>query len=122
MNSAPAVRGGLKVLPPARADHVALRSRLLREARAALALNHPNIVTIYEAGSADGRFHRHGIRRGHDALPPHSATGHATARGFSGDSLIASSLGAAHAAGIVHRDLNPANARLTLSQFLFQIV
>ena len=44
----------LKVLQPKCADDEELRSRLLREARAVSALNHPNIVTVYEAGASGG--------------------------------------------------------------------
>jgi eukaryotic-like serine/threonine-protein kinase len=84
--------------------------RLMREARAASALNHPNIVTIYEVGS----------ERGVDFIAMELVSGHTLARliGRKGlplkDALkhavrIASALGAAHRAGIVHRDLKPAN-------------
>src|SRR5258708_32171078 len=47
-------RVAIKVLPPEFAADVERRSRLLSEARAASALNHPNIVTIYDLGDADG--------------------------------------------------------------------
>src|SRR5258708_2392131 len=105
----------LKMLAPAPARDAALRSRLLREARAASALNHPNIVTIHEAGSADGvdfiameyvtgttlagRIPSHGM-----PLPEALATA----------CSIAAALAAAHAAGIVHRDLKPANVMVRL--------
>src|SRR6185369_12457646 len=46
-----------KVLPPSYAGDAERRRRLLREARAAAAVNHPNIATIYEVGEADGRIY-----------------------------------------------------------------
>lgn len=45
----------LKLLPPDLADDPDRRARFLREARAAAALNHPNITTIHDVGEVDGR-------------------------------------------------------------------
>ena len=45
----------IKVLPAARAEDAQRRQRFVQEAKAASALNHPNIVTIYEAGSEAGQ-------------------------------------------------------------------
>ena len=68
----------IKVLPAERMADEDRRRRFVQEARAASALNHPNIVTIYEIESADGsRLHRHGVRRGQtlDAVIPRRGCG-----------------------------------------------
>jgi hypothetical protein len=54
----------LKVLPPELALDPERRSRLLAEARAASALNHPGICTVYAIDSAEDRLRRDGVRRG----------------------------------------------------------
>ena len=100
----------LKLLHPARADDAGMRSRLLREARAASALNHPNIVTIYEAGSADGidfiaMEYVEGTTLA-ERIPPQ---GMPLPEALSIARAIAAALAVAHSAGIVHRDLKPSN-------------
>jgi serine/threonine-protein kinase len=98
---------------PALAGDVAHR-RMLREARAAAALSHPNIATIYDVlDTADGLVivmeHVPGetlnakLRAGPLSVPQ--------AVGFAGQ--ITDALAAAHDAGIVHRDLKPANIIIT---------
>ena len=58
----------VKVLPASSFDDPTARARLVREARAAAALNHPNICTVHEVGEADGSaVHRDGAGRGTDA-------------------------------------------------------
>jgi eukaryotic-like serine/threonine-protein kinase len=100
-----------------RADAVAdpdRKRRFIQEARAASALNHPNIVTIYHIGS-DGAA---------DFIAMEFVGGRSLDQVISGRSLplpealrhaiqIALALGAAHDAGIVHRDLKPGNVMVT---------
>ncbi|MEO6565060.1 MAG: protein kinase [Casimicrobiaceae bacterium] len=104
----------VKVLSPDKLQDEEARSRFLREARAASTLNHPNVVTVYEIGSADGiDFIAMELVAGHTLhavlrqrrLTPVEAGGYAL--------QAATALTKAHAAGVVHRDIKPSNMVIT---------
>ena len=88
-------------------------SRFLHEARAASALNHPNILTIHEVGDHDGsRFLVSELVEG-ETLRERLARGPLTLREILDITIqAASALSAAHAASIVHRDIKPDNLML----------
>jgi eukaryotic-like serine/threonine-protein kinase len=99
----------LKFLPADGAD-ADKRRRFVQEARAASALNHPNIVTIYEVGNAGDRdFIAMELIQGKPLDEMIGRKGLPFDRAIDVASQIAGALAAAHAAGIVHRDLKPGN-------------
>jgi serine/threonine protein kinase len=89
----------------------AVRTRFVREARAVAAVDHPHIIPVYAAGESDGMQYiamrfvpgdtLQGVIRVSGALSPRRAAGFI--------SPVASALDAAHAAGLVHRDVKPGN-------------
>jgi serine/threonine-protein kinase len=101
----------VKVLADNLAEDADVRRRFLREARLAAQLSHPNVIAVYDAGEHDGRPYivmEYGdgetlaeelSRRGR--LPAHEASALAAE--------VARGLAHAHLAGIVHRDVKPAN-------------
>jgi eukaryotic-like serine/threonine-protein kinase len=99
------------VLSPAATQDLELVTRFGREARAAAALNHPNIVAIFDSG-ADGDLHYlvmeyvegqslAGLLRQEGVLEP--------TRVAEVGRQVCQALAAAHAAGLVHRDIAPGN-------------
>ena len=104
----------LKVLPADKIANVERKRRFIQEAKAASALNHPNIVTIYDIDQADGiDFIAMEFVAGKalDQLIPRRGLRLAGTLKYS--IQIADALAKAHAAGIVHRDLKPANVMVT---------
>lgn len=100
----------LKVLPPEQACRAAFLERFRREARAAAALQHPNIVKIYAVEEAEGiPFLVLELVEGStlaDVIPPH---GMPLDRMLRIAVQLADALRAAHERGIIHRDLKPRN-------------
>ena len=105
----------VKVLSPQFAEDEAFVSRFRREAQAAAALSHPNVVSVFDTGSTgnvhyivmehvEGRTLRDVIREGGKVLPQ---------RAIEITETVARALAAAHAKGLVHRDVKPGNIMVT---------
>jgi serine/threonine protein kinase/6-phosphogluconolactonase (cycloisomerase 2 family) len=108
----------LKILAPALASDDAFRQRFIRESRAAAAVDDPHIIPVFEAGEADGvLFIAMRYVRGGDVRSLVDRTGPLpSARAAEIVSQTASALDAAHARGLVHRDVKPANMLLDARQ------
>ena len=106
----------LKVLPPELTTDPDRRDRFIREARAASALEHPNIAVIHDVGDEDGvSFIAMELIRG-DKLSDAIGKGlmaKSPGRALEIATQIAEALSRAHGQGIVHRDHKPANVMLT---------
>jgi eukaryotic-like serine/threonine-protein kinase len=104
-------RAALKLLPAPFSKNSERVRRFEQEARAASALNHPNIVTVYQAGEIDGRRFLATEYIEGETLRARLAAGGAQPVAVIGDIVtqVARALAAAHSAGIVHRDIKPEN-------------
>jgi Protein kinase domain len=105
----------LKLLAGDRAADPEFRERFQRESRMAAAIEHPNVIPVYAAGEEDGRLYlvmryvagtdlQQELRRLRSLDPERAADIVAQ---------VAAALDAAHAAGLVHRDVKPANVLLS---------
>jgi CheY-like chemotaxis protein len=104
-------RAAIKIIAPDLAESEGFRERFTREARIAAALQHPNIVTVYDAGEVDGLLYlAMQYIQGEDLAAILRADGRLRPyRAIDVCRQVASALDAAHAMGLIHRDVKPAN-------------
>jgi streptogramin lyase len=111
----------LKVMAPSLARDGRYRASFARESELAMSLEHPNVVPIHDAGEAEGRLYLamrrvegtdlRALLRREGALDP--------ARALVIVSQIAQALDAAHAKGLVHRDVKPSNVLLDDNEHVY---
>ena len=111
----------LKLVAPSLARDERFRERFARESELVMSLEHPNVVPIYDAGDVDGRVYLamrlvdgtdlRSLLRAEGALEPD--------RAIAICAQIAAALDAAHARGLVHRDVKPSNVLLDSSGHVY---
>ena len=106
-------RVALKILPPELLTEERRVRRFRQEARAVLALNHPNIITIYEIGESGNSYYIASEFIEGETLRQRLSQQQLTIDEVLGIGIqVAMALESAHAAGIVHRDIKPENIML----------
>src|ERR1700733_3783670 len=113
----------IKVLPPELATEPGYEQRFRREAHTAARLTAPHIIPIYESGELDGRLYLvmpiiegidiGGLLRRDGPMNPQ--------RAVRVIEQLSGALDAAHAAGLIHRDVKPSNALITGRDFVYLI-
>src|ERR1700737_226034 len=113
----------IKVLPTELGAEPGYRERFQREAYTAARLTHPNIIPIHEAGEIEGRLYLvMPVIDGIDVASLLERDGPMTPRlAVRVIEQLAAALDAAHAAGLVHRDVKPSNALLTGRDLIYLI-
>jgi Protein kinase domain len=111
----------LKLVAPELALDERFRARFARESELAMSLEHPNVVPVYDAGDVDGRIYlamRHvdgtdlrALLRREGTLEP--------ARAIAIAGQVGNALDAAHARGLVHRDVKPSNVLLDKDEHVY---
>src|SRR3954453_2756672 len=111
----------LKVVTPAFANDEEFRARFRRESKLAASIEHPNVIPVYEAGEQDGvLFLAMRYVDGTDLKSLLNREGRIEPlRAARFVNQIAAALDAAHAAGLVHRDVKPANALLASQDHVY---
>jgi Protein kinase domain len=114
-------RVAVKLIAPALAEDPGFRRRFVAESKVAASLDHPNVIPIYHAGEQDGVLFQvmryvdgedlRSVLRREGRVPPDRA-----ARILG---QVASALDAAHARGLVHRDVKPANVLLAAGDHVY---
>jgi serine/threonine-protein kinase len=111
----------LKVVAPERAADATFHARFERETRVAAAIDHPNVIPVYEAGESEGRLYL--VMRwveGGDLQDLIARSGGLDARQAAEIvAQVGAGLDAAHGAGLVHRDVKPANVLIAGSRHVY---